>query len=108
LLAGIRRQGLRVGIITNLGDIDDATGWGYLVASGLSEYVDRTLFISDNAARVPKPDPAIFHFAAEKAAVPPERALFIGENLLELIGAAAAGMHTLWKPTSPGKELPVV
>jgi putative hydrolase of the HAD superfamily len=105
-LAGLRGMNVRVGVITNLAPLDEGVVWEALVRCGLAEHIDRALFVSDSAAGSRKPDPAVFRFAAARAAVPPERAMFVGENLLELIGAAAAGMRTLWKPTSPGNELP--
>ena len=105
-LDGLRRIGLRVGVITNLSPMTDDDGWDLLVDGGLAPHVERALFVSDVTAGVAKPDPAIFRFAAARAGVKPERALFVGENLLELAGAAAAGMRTLWRPTAPGNELP--
>jgi FMN phosphatase YigB (HAD superfamily) len=38
--------------------------------------------------------------------VPVGRCLYVGENLVEVIGAIAAGMKAVLKPCPPGRELP--
>lgn len=44
-----------------------------------------------------KPDPRIYHVAAQRAGVPPEQVLHIGDDAaLDVLGALQAGMQTVW------------
>jgi FMN phosphatase YigB (HAD superfamily) len=108
LLRRVRDEmGLRVGIITTLGDElsnDDAVA--LLRGAGLDRFLDPRGLVSDHDAGTAKPDPTIYRFAANRVGVPLERCLYIGENLVEVIGALAAGMKAVLKPCPPGRELP--
>lgn len=108
LLDAVRKMiGLRIGIITTLGGhLSDAEALKMLKGVGLEQFLDPKGFVSDNSAGATKPDPAIYRFAAQQVGVPPDRCLFVGENLLEVIGALAAGMKAILKPDPPGPELP--
>jgi HAD superfamily hydrolase (TIGR01509 family) len=77
-----------------------------LTQAGLSQFLDPHGFVSDHDAGVAKPNPEIYRFAAQQAHVEISRCLFVGENLVEVIGALAAGMKALLKPCPPGRELP--
>jgi FMN phosphatase YigB (HAD superfamily) len=92
--------GLRIGIITTLGNQltnDDALAM--LRQAGLAPFIDPRGFVSDHdTGGIAKPRRAIYEFAARQAGVPIDRCLFIGENLAEVVGALAAGMHALLKP----------
>jgi FMN phosphatase YigB (HAD superfamily) len=99
--------GLRVGIITTLGgQLTDAEALKMLEGAGLKQFLDPDGFVSDNKAGAAKPDPAVYLFAAEQAGVPVGRCLYVGESLVEVIGALAAGMKAVLKPSPPGRELP--
>jgi hypothetical protein len=39
--------------------------------------------------------------------VPVKKCLYVGENLIEVIGALAAGLQAVLKPCPPGRDLPV-
>jgi FMN phosphatase YigB (HAD superfamily) len=108
LLAAMRDAlGLRVGIITTLGPgLSDAQGLDLLRAAGLDAFLDPDGFVSDHGAGAAKPDARIYRFAAARLGVPVERCLFVGENLVEVIGALAAGMKAVLKPCPPGRDLP--
>lgn len=58
---------------------------------GLSDLADHVV----NSARVglAKPDPRIYHLAAELAGISPERCLFVGDSEENLRAAAELGMH---------------
>ena len=44
-----------------------------------------------------KPDPSIFHAACDALAVKPHEAVYVGDDIdLDVIGAANAGMRTVW------------
>lgn len=107
LLQALRdRVGLRVGVITTLGpDFTDADGLALLHGAGLDSFLDPQGFVSDHDAGVAKPDPAIYLFAAQRMNLPAGRCLFVGESLLEVLGALAAGMKAVLKPSPPGREL---
>ncbi|MGW1280377.1 HAD-IA family hydrolase [Streptomyces tsukubensis] len=107
--------GLRVGVITNLpADVSSEQGHRMIAEAVVSESNGSTVHLADildpqgivinHEARLDKPDPAIYHYAADQMHVPIERCLFVGENLIEVLAAQAAGMHGLLKPSPPGKE----
>jgi HAD superfamily hydrolase (TIGR01509 family) len=108
LLRSMREQlGLRVGIITTLGSLSREQGIALLQGSGLYGLLDPQAFVCEHDAGVAKPDPAIYNYAAQRVQLPLQRCLYVGENLLEVIAAMAAGMQALLKPTPPGRELPL-
>lgn len=108
LLKAMRNDlGMRVGIITTLGaQLSNSDGLALLEKAHLDQFLDSDGFISDHDAEFPKPNPEIYRFAAQRVGVPIDRCLFIGENLIEVIGAIAAGMKAILKPCPPGRELP--
>jgi FMN phosphatase YigB (HAD superfamily) len=107
LLRALRDDlGLRVGIITTLGDrLSSAEAIGLLRKAGLYAFIDPNAFVSDHDAAAPKPHIEIYALAAARVDVPIGRCLFIGENLLEVLGARVAGMKAILKPCPPGREL---
>jgi FMN phosphatase YigB (HAD superfamily) len=98
--------GLRIGVITTLGDsISTAEARDMLAQAGLAGFLDPQGFVSDHEAGTAKPDVAIYRFAANQVHVPIDRCLFVGENLAEVIGALTAGMKAVLKPSPPGPEM---
>lgn len=107
LLQAMRDQlGLRIGIITTLNTLTNAEGLALLKSAGLNQFLDPVGFVSDHDAGTAKPNLAIYRFAAQRVGVPLDRCLFVGENLVEVIGAMAAGMKVILKPCPPGRDLP--
>jgi FMN phosphatase YigB (HAD superfamily) len=106
LMQSMRDLGLRVGIITTLGTLTNTDGLALLKKAGLKTFLDPDGFISEHDAGIAKPNREIYLFAANRVAVPTERCLFVGENMVEIIGAMVAGMKALLKPSPPGRELP--
>src|SRR5262249_53458318 len=108
LLASVRDDmGLRLGLITTLGSLTNAQGRNLLVQAGLAGFFDAAGFVSEHDVQGQgKPKPQIYQFAAQAVGVPIDRCLYVGENLIEVIGAMAAGMPALLKPCPPGRELP--
>ena len=98
--------GLRVGIITSLGTLTNPDGLALLKKAKLAQFLDPKGFVSEHDAGVAKPDPKIYVFAAKKVGVPVNRCLFVGENLIEVIGALSAGMKAVQKPRSQEPDLP--
>jgi putative hydrolase of the HAD superfamily len=55
---------------------------------------------------VPKPAPEVFHEAARRADLPPERCLYVGDWLdIDALGARDAGMYGVWIRRD-GQEVP--
>jgi len=107
LLQAMKEQlGLRVGIITTLGALTNTEGLALLNEAGLTQFLDPAGFISEHNAGTAKPHPGIYSFAATTVGVEVGRCLFVGENLIEVIGAVAAGMKAILKPCPPGRDLP--
>ena len=109
LLTKVKTEiGRRIGVITNLGGLTNAQGRQLLADAGLLDFLDPNGFVSDNdTGGKAKPNAEIYQFAAAKVGVPIADCLFVGENLIEVIGAVAAGMPALLKPCPPGRELPM-
>jgi HAD superfamily hydrolase (TIGR01509 family) len=108
LLESLRNQlGLKIGIITTLGSLTNAQGLALLQTAALAKFLNPNAFVSEHDAGVAKPDVKIYNFAAERVGVPISHCLFVGENLLEVIGAMTAGMKAVLKPCPPGRELPI-
>jgi FMN phosphatase YigB (HAD superfamily) len=107
LLKAMKDLGVRIGIITTLGtQLTKQQGLDLLHQAGLDNLVDPLGFISDKDLNIAKPHIGIYRFAAERVGVPIDKCLFVGENLIEVIGAIAAGMKAVLKPCPPGRDLP--
>jgi hemerythrin-like domain-containing protein len=108
--------GLRIGIITNLPKEVSAEQGREMVREAIlaedgdgstakiGDFLDADGLIINHDAGFDKPDPRIFRYAAERMGVPVERCIFCGENLIEVLGARAAGMQAQLKPCPPGRE----
>lgn len=80
---------LHVGVVS---DVDDEEGRWMLEQFGVREAFD-SITTSEEVGRT-KPDPAMFETALEKAGVPAERSLMIGDRYEhDVKGAAGAGLH---------------
>ncbi len=118
LLSAMRNTvGLRIGVITNLPeDVSADAGRRMVQETVLSvepdggrtvrvgDFIDSKGLIVNHEVGFNKPDPRIYQRAAEKMGVPIERTLYCGENLIDVLGARAAGMHAELKPCPPGRE----
>lgn len=109
LLTSIRDEmRLKLGVITTLGPLSNTQGHDLLTQAGLAGFFDPAGFVSEHDVNGEgKPKPAIYHFAAQAVGVPIDHCLYVGENLIEVIGAMAAGMRAILKPCPPGRDLPV-
>ena len=117
LLEAIKALGLRMGVITNLpADVTADQGKEMVLTAELSQdpvsskvrtignFIPRENIITNHEAGANKPDPKIYHYAAKQLGVKPHECLFVGENLIENLGAALAGMEQQMKPCPPGRE----
>jgi putative hydrolase of the HAD superfamily len=93
LLESLRKRGLRTGLVSNATD----PGWllrADLERQGLAPLLDVVVFSSELGKR--KPHPAIYEAALFELGVAPERALFVGDRLVEDVqGPAELGMTTV-------------
>jgi hemerythrin-like domain-containing protein len=106
LLESLKKQiGLRIGVITNLPEnVTHEEGVQMLKQAGLLEYVEENDIISNHLAGKEKPGVAIFEYACKRVGVGVEEALFLGENLIEILGASAAGLQSILKPFPPKRD----
>jgi FMN phosphatase YigB (HAD superfamily) len=90
--------GLRAGIISNTDTLTTKMFKDILATADLLAAFDPNCIITSNDAGTEKPDPAIYLFAAQRAKVPIDQCLYVGEKQSEVAGALAAGMAGLLKP----------
>ncbi len=96
---------LRIGVITNLpANVSHEQGLEMLREAGVLNYVNEEDVISSHEAGMEKPIPSIYQYACNKLKVKANEAIFIGENLLEVIGAQAAGLNAMIKPFPPARD----
>ena len=86
-LATLREHGLRLAVVSNW----DCSLGERLEGLGLSESFDA--IVSSAEAGVPKPEPRPFELALERLRAAADRALHIGDEDVDVRGAAAVGMH---------------
>jgi putative hydrolase of the HAD superfamily len=99
-LRSLRVGGLALGIVTN-GQTDLQTR--HIDALQLAPLVD-TILISE-AEGLRKPDPALFHRAADRLGMNPTECLFVGDDpVSDILGAHKAGMRAAW--LHGGREWP--
>jgi putative hydrolase of the HAD superfamily len=92
-LSSLRAAGLKLGMITN-GSVRMQSG--KLECLALSPMFD-TILIS-HAEGISKPNPQLFLRAVERLDANPARAAFVGDHLeVDVAGARAAGMQTIWR-----------
>lgn len=92
LLETLRGDGLRIGLVSNAFDPGEFMRED-LAVHGIAELIDAAVFSSEIGVR--KPDPRIYRVVLDELGVEPERALFVGDRVLEDVqGPAALGMHT--------------
>jgi hypothetical protein len=117
LLTSVRKIGCRIGVITNLPENISADQGRRMVteavltqatdgrpAQTIGDFIDSSAIITNKDGRGEKPDPTIYRYAAEKMGVDVTRCMFVGENLIEVLGASRAGMQWQLKPVPPGRE----
>jgi putative hydrolase of the HAD superfamily len=97
VLAELRSQGLRLGVISNW----DPRLPDLLEHLGLARYFDAIVYSSE--VGVEKPDPRIFLNAVMRLEADPAAVLHVGDGRLEdAEGAMAAGLHALLLDRRPG------
>ena len=81
------RKGYKIGALTNGNSYPERVGMGHVF--------DFSVLASEHG--VSKPDPRIFHIAAEMAGCEPAELLHVGDDLVDDIqGATASGVRAVW------------
>lgn len=89
-LEELRRRGYRLGVISNA----DGRVEALLESVGLRPHFEAV--VDSGAVGINKPDPRIFHLAAERMGVQPAEALYVGDIYeIDVRGARAAGMEAI-------------
>lgn len=97
LLVGLRRHGVRVGLLSNIG-LDPR---GRLAELGLLEHLDDVV-LSVEVGLV-KPDPRIFTLAARRLGVGTADCVMLGDSASTDGGAPSAGIATVLVPVRDGR-----
>ncbi|MGD8546089.1 MAG: HAD family hydrolase [Candidatus Bathyarchaeota archaeon] len=104
VLNWLKEQNKKVGLISNTGL---TPGFGlreFLTKKNMAKYFDLMLFSDEIHVR--KPDPRIFHIAAEKLQVNPHQIVHIGDNLKsDIQGSKNAEFQTIYLTTETGKDI---
>ena len=95
-VASLKRRGLALAVVGNW----DMTLPGHLAEVELGDLA----VVTSAGAGAAKPDPRPFRLALEELGVRPERALHIGNEETDDLGAKAAGMHFAWAPVAAALE----
>ena len=95
-VASLQRRGLALAVVGNW----DMTLPGHLAEVGLGDLA----VVTSAGAGAAKPDPRPFRLALEELGVRPERALHIGNEETDDLGAKAAGMHFAWAAVAAALE----
>ena len=86
--------GMPMGIITNGG-----TAVQNLKVDALRLRPRMGTILVSEAIGIAKPDPRIFHRAAEDLGIAPSDAVYVGDHpLIDILGAAAVGLTPIWLP----------
>lgn len=89
-LQQLRQQGIRLGILSNFPTHLEQV----LQQHGIDSYFD--FLVVSSLVGLEKPDPAIFELAIEKAGVPKEEILYVGDQMDDDIrGAQAVGLKAI-------------
>ncbi|MCA1830547.1 MAG: HAD family hydrolase [Actinomycetota bacterium] len=93
VLEKLRADGLKLGLVSNVSQLPELL-WRDIEAFGIRKLMDGVSFSSEVGIR--KPRPQIFQHCLEQVACAPERAVFVGDRLVDdIAGASAVGMKTV-------------
>jgi putative hydrolase of the HAD superfamily len=103
VLESLRNRNKVIGIICNTGLTPGIGLRRLLVNEGVAEYFDLMIFSDEEGIR--KPDPRIFHFAAQKLNIEPCEAVHIGDNLKsDVWGAQSSGFKAIYFSSEEGRD----
>lgn len=90
LLVRLKMEGKRIGICSNA---MRSTVYAVMWRTGISKYID--LVLSNEEARVPKPDPCIYLMALSCFHIKPEEAVVVEDNEKGVTAARGAGIRVV-------------
>src|SRR3954451_6275124 len=105
VLAAARAAGLRLGVISNTGDLSRVELAALLPADFDWGAFEDALVILSSEAGVEKPSPEIFRKAADASGGPPSACLFCTEDLADTLAAQRAGMIAARVQPPPRSDL---
>lgn len=105
-IALLKKAGVRVGLISNTGDLDREELRKLLPADFDFEDFESELVLLSSEVSMEKPDLPIFLFAVQHAGVSPWETCFVAETVSETLGAQAAGMRAV-RICDSAKDYPV-
>ena len=95
MLAGLRKRGLRIGLISNTGMTPGRLFRAYLEDLGIMEFFDHMTF-SDEVL-LSKPNKDIFLHSFAGLGCQAERTVHVGDHLRnDIVGAQGVGVRTVW------------
>ena len=100
LLRSLADRGLRLGIISNTGDMDGASVDEVLSNAGIRDFFEPSLRLYSKDVGLKKDSPKIFRVAAQRAGLAgtPQACLFVGEDETERGFAIEAGLRACPHP----------
>ena len=100
LLRSLADRGLRLGIISNTGDMDGASVDAILNNAGIRDFFNASLRLYSKDVGLKKDSPEIFLVAAQRAGLAgmPQACLFVGEDETERGFAIDAGLQACPHP----------
>jgi leucyl aminopeptidase len=100
LLRSLADRGLRLGIISNTGDMDGTSVDAILNKAGIRDFFDASLRLYSKDVGLKKDSPEIFLVAAQRAGLAgmPQACLFVGEDETERGFAIDAGLQACPHP----------
>jgi putative hydrolase of the HAD superfamily len=103
VLIWLKNRGSRIGLICNTGITPGDALRQLLEDEGLAGYFHTMIF--SNEVGIRKPDPEIFHLAADRLGVKAFQAVHVGDNLkADVCGAKNAGFKTIYFDSEEGKD----
>lgn len=105
ILANLRADGLRLGVISNTGDEKASAMNAVLQPTGLLAQLEPGLLVYSGDEGITKTSPEIFNRAAARAGLPPGKCLFVGEDAAERAVAISAGWTVCPHPMLVGEVL---
>lgn len=94
-LITLREKGLRLGIISNTGNLSRAQLIDVLPADFEFQMFDKNLIILSFEVGIEKPSAEIFQLAVKKAKVKAKQCLYCSENSAETLAAEKAGLKVI-------------
>lgn len=94
LLRYLKKEGYQLGIITN-GPVKHQ--YNKIEVLGLTSFISKEHIIISDAVGTAKPDPEIFHIAADKMKVDASEIAYIGDSWEnDVVGSIEAGWQSIW------------